>query len=131
MGSRNSYYRNGIGIKRDIQKKQGQEIERRLKTVNVEPIVNSVDFGDVSQADRVELISAKYNTNQSYEPTTRTKPPTLQVMQTDVVTTFNQVSYLRFASPTNDHTLPARETVTPGVSGSSGFVNNSYFLGSN
>ncbi|CAG8540601.1 2338_t:CDS:1 [Gigaspora margarita] len=70
----------------------------------------------------------------SYDPNTRTKPSTLQVMQTDVVhdiqssqltqvrVNTNYHASNRFASPTNDHTLPARETVTPGVSGSSGVV---------
>ncbi|CAG8751788.1 24724_t:CDS:1, partial [Racocetra persica] len=68
----------------------------------------------------------------SYESTTSTKLSTPHIMQTEKVsdvqsTLLSQMrvntkyhALSRPASPTNN--LPPRETVTPGVSGSSGFV---------
>ncbi|CAG8679264.1 3881_t:CDS:2 [Dentiscutata heterogama] len=73
-------------------------------------------------------------TSTSYEPTTITKSSTPKVKENDVVHDIesSQITQIRvitryhassgLASPTNDHNLPARETVTPGASGSSGLV---------
>ncbi|CAG8697941.1 7745_t:CDS:1 [Dentiscutata erythropus] len=71
-------------------------------------------------------------TSTSYEPATITTP---KVKQTDVVHDIesSQLTQIRvitkyhhassmLASPTSNHNLPARETVTPGVSSSSGLV---------